>query len=455
VNPSDTIERAGEHGGQGDSRDRTYKRDAKGTSTGGQFTASSGQPTASPLANSGTYAPRPKKGGGAKEAPKAPSSSKFKTLGPNEDNDPQAIAEMQQLLTALGLGNLTSGQYDKDTENAVSEAQKRLGIKPTGKANKALVTKMLNAYDLSPCIKRSEDSDEDDIERFDISQLRDLRGRWARFRGRGDSKSVTPESTPLKRLPNGLPRPRGERRHAEVRSELSKAQSDAAIGKAASTEARRITGRDIPFDFTGSDAALAREHAEGVLRGLEAFPTARLDRVSMADGLLGGRPAFAWVETHATGGHHGEAYHEGYEIVFSRDWAAPGSADRYREALRAASRRTPRMGRGNVGGTAVDVGVHEFGHVVAHSGMADHRAGELAHDFAHAHIEHDEDPNVRRSRRRMFLGNEVSLYAVENDNELSAEAFADVMLHGDEASELSRHIYDLFEDRIAEVDAHD
>ncbi len=164
MNPSDEIERANEGGGSGSSRQ--YKRDAKGTSTGGQFTTGGATSSSSrnPLAGSGTYTPKAK-GGGSGAKPTAPSSSKFTTLAPGSDNDPQAVAEMQQLLTALGLGNLTSGTYDKDTENAVSEAQKRLGIKPNGKANKALVNKMLNAYDLSPCIKRSEDPDDDALTR--------------------------------------------------------------------------------------------------------------------------------------------------------------------------------------------------------------------------------------------------------------------------------------------------
>lgn len=158
------IERANEGGGSGSARQ--YKRDPKGSSTGGQFTTGGATTSArNPLGNGGVYAPRPKKGGGGSAQPTAPSSAKFKTLAPGADNNGQAVAEMQQLLTALGLGNLTSGTYDKDTENAVSEVQRRLGIKANGKANKALVDKMLAAYDLSPCIKRSEDSDDDTLTR--------------------------------------------------------------------------------------------------------------------------------------------------------------------------------------------------------------------------------------------------------------------------------------------------
>lgn len=151
----DEIERANEGGGSGSSR--KYNRDPKGTTTGGRFTAGSAQQSSSASSSRPVYAPTPKKGGGG-STPTAPAaSSKFTTLAPGADNSPEAVAQMQQLLTALGFGNLTSGTYDKQTEAAVSAVQQRLGIKPNGKANKSLITKMLNAFDLSPCIKRSGD----------------------------------------------------------------------------------------------------------------------------------------------------------------------------------------------------------------------------------------------------------------------------------------------------------
>jgi len=59
-----------------------------------------------------------------------------------------------------------------------------------------------------------------------------------------------------------------------VRSSLTEAKTISQINAAASTEARRITGRNIHFDMTGSDPQTAREHSEGVLRGLERFPGA-------------------------------------------------------------------------------------------------------------------------------------------------------------------------------------
>jgi hypothetical protein len=136
---------------------REYKRDPKGSDTGGQFTVSQKSPTAKP-------APRK----AAKAAPEPigkASSARFKTLAPGEDNDPATVKEMQQLLSSLGLGKLAvDGKYGPATTEAVKAAQRKLGLKATGKASKTLVGKLLAAYDLSPCIKRSRVPDAD-IER--------------------------------------------------------------------------------------------------------------------------------------------------------------------------------------------------------------------------------------------------------------------------------------------------
>lgn len=158
---------------------REYKRDPKGSTTGGQFTV---------VEKSATVAkPRPtRKAAAAPEQASTPSSSRFKTLAPGEHNDPATVREMQQLLSSLGLGKLAvDGKYGPATTAAVKAAQRKLGLRPTGKASKTLVNKLLAAYDLSPCIKRSKDGQPDDTERgwverkFDPSQPRDRRGRWA------------------------------------------------------------------------------------------------------------------------------------------------------------------------------------------------------------------------------------------------------------------------------------
>ena len=145
-------------------------RDPTGTTTGGQFTSNPGGAAASAypprtLSYQGTEgqlpSPRTAK---AKVSAKAglPASASFKTLSLQGGNDPQAVKELQQLLTALGFNPSAGGAFDTQTADAVKAAQARLGIKsPNGQADRGLVTKLLNAYDLSPCVKRSEDDCDD------------------------------------------------------------------------------------------------------------------------------------------------------------------------------------------------------------------------------------------------------------------------------------------------------
>jgi HK97 family phage prohead protease len=156
--PVDDLERArtAEESGGGK---RTYTRDPEGTSTGGQFTADPG---------GSKTTPKPP----TKTTPKAKSSQDYKPIVPVKaktgpmklggDNDPQQVKQLQALLGALGLGTPpTNGSFDGATEEAVKEAQRRLGLKPTGRASTALLNKLTSAYALSPCIKRSADEEHD------------------------------------------------------------------------------------------------------------------------------------------------------------------------------------------------------------------------------------------------------------------------------------------------------
>ncbi len=131
---------------------RQYNRDGKGTSTGGQFSANpkSGQQKAKPAKAAPAKVTTPVKP--IIPVP-APHRGPMKLGG---DNDPEQVRQLQALLGALGLGRPPmNGQFDKATEDAVKQAQLRLGLKPTGRATSALVKKMLTAHALSPCIKRS------------------------------------------------------------------------------------------------------------------------------------------------------------------------------------------------------------------------------------------------------------------------------------------------------------
>src|SRR5690606_9733636 len=76
-------------------------------------------------------------------------------LGPGDSGD--GVRELQRLMSALGIKTSTNGTFDASTENAVKEIQRKLGMKrPSGKASKALINKMLAAHDLSPCIDKGK-----------------------------------------------------------------------------------------------------------------------------------------------------------------------------------------------------------------------------------------------------------------------------------------------------------
>lgn len=246
------------------------------------------------------------------------------------------------------------------------------------------------------------------------------------------------------------PRARGPGRSSEVRSVLAGATSTREVSAAATAEAQRITGRAIPFEFGGSDPQVAREHAEGVLRGLERFPHARLHAVGVADlsAAVRGDEGFhtsAWARTR-------ELPDGSSRIDFDIAASSPLGAAEYRRDL-AASVQRRRMGRGHTTGDPVGNGLHEFGHVVAGNGpfginaKARHLADEFVDRSPNYTPSADEDRD--RALRRLTLGLEVSTYATQSPAELTAEALADVMAHGDDASVLSRLIADLIDDEVS------
>lgn len=112
------------------------------------------------------------KGGGSS---KSKSSLGKGPLGMGEDNDPAQVKELQSLLHDLGLfGGKPNGNYDRFTERAVMEAQRKLGVKkPNGKASSALIHKLMAAKALSPCIDRSRYADDEDIIRAEYPNLCD------------------------------------------------------------------------------------------------------------------------------------------------------------------------------------------------------------------------------------------------------------------------------------------
>lgn len=204
-----------------------------------------------------------------------------------------------------------------------------------------------------------------------------------------------------------------------VRDALADAKTTGAIGAAASAEAKRITGRDIEFDLAGSDPQIAREHAEGVLRGLEEFPGTPLQQVRTGaiEDIQGHEEA--WASTSSDGS------------VITLAPVSPSAVAAHRENLARLSNRQPRE---FTVATPMGLALHEAGHATA-NGLRLNNAGVSA---ARKHVEtvmQDDD-------YRAAVGYSISTRAMKNGYEMVAEAFADVVANGSGASDLSHVVVD-------------
>lgn len=219
-----------------------------------------------------------------------------------------------------------------------------------------------------------------------------------------------------------------------VRVALRDPNTTEGVALAYAAEYKRITGRTARVNFTGSDVQVAREHAEGLLRCSERFPEVRIDQVlHYGDGSA--RPelepelkgAYAWAGIAPT---EPNGVYYVYTIAFNGVFA--GDADRYRESLDYAE-----SVRWAVPGGPMSTAIHEFGHR-----LAEHTQGRTA-----AHAIATQHAKAAGKKPSVHIRDTISEYAKTTPHELAAEAFADVMLRGDAASETSRAIFQELEDR--------
>lgn len=246
----------------------------------------------------------------------------------------------------------------------------------------------------------------------------------------GLDKAVTDDL--IDRLGGELPRQAGgqaggkfvPRPTPTVRGALRTARSTDDIAAAFEDEARAITGRDIPADFTGAAPTTAREYAEGLLRGLERFPDATFERA-----LIGEASDFPDPADYA----HADI--EDNLIRFNP--ALSGAADRERviDALHMDEvDRWVVPGSGN----AVGIALHEYGHILDQVALGNRVAAKVKAILLDEVMSSGEPTEVLVSR--------VSRYALQDRRELVAEAFTDVMLNGDNAADLSKRIFGALED---------
>lgn len=251
------------------------------------------------------------------------------------------------------------------------------------------------------------------LNHFDPGQKRDQDGKWARTGAAGKAKAAV-----------SSPGETAAWRPLKVRPRLAKAKTLADIGAAADAEVARIRGprgRKIQFsfesentelgDYRAMDTKTAREHAEGILRVLEAFPHAGLTRVRAAhsvedEGLKG---AYAYA-------HRGE-------LVFNLGPGSPPGRRQYLSLLKAdvaAEWSVPNSA------SPIAVAIHEMGHILDLDTLGGNPGDTAQRLFSEAGT----------------TENVVSGYAMTNRHELTAEAFADVMVNGTAASAMSRKIFD-------------
>lgn len=233
----------------------------------------------------------------------------------------------------------------------------------------------------------------------------------------------------------------------EIRPVLVAARTNGAVARAFSDEYVRVTGRPSPYvDFQGS-AATAREHAEGLLRGVERFPDVEIRSIGALPGTAMSTPT-AYAQ--AGGGR----------VSFNYYWTKADARKRYLGALARDATPSTYGGVTRPGfhprgtNTPVAVALHEFGHLLDIDTLSQAIQQDLNKLLVRRAVVRDAQLNARRKAGEYIADDggakglveaEVSSYSLKNQKELVAEAFSDVMMNGRAASPLSREIFDLLE----------
>jgi len=219
-----------------------------------------------------------------------------------------------------------------------------------------------------------------------------------------------------------------------VRPALEAARTAPEVRRAFAQEATRITGRFIPFIASGSGAT-AREHAEGILRGLEMFPKANLRTVT--EGSLENAYAVASWDT----------------VIFNYHWTTGAGRKDYLASLAEGvvgyedSENWHPRGSDN----PIAIALHEFAHILD-IGSLSQRIHKQVNALVTKHLREARkrlralgapESRVKELTRADVIQHLVSEYATTNTIELIAEAFIDAMVNRDQASSLSREIFDL------------
>lgn len=210
-----------------------------------------------------------------------------------------------------------------------------------------------------------------------------------------------------------------------VRQSLQDAPTTEAVAGVLKSEVSAILGHDVRVGLAGLDVEVARAHAEGILRGAEAYPEARLRSVNTYGpdsplGHYGGLQTDAYAVTA-----------RGEDIWFNTDHGDMESTYGigFRESIGYSDAGHHLAG---APGDLTRIATHEFGHVVdaTTDGRMSQAAVRIAKSLAGRHVD-----------AKAFTRVSVSRYAGTNSHELAAEAFMDVVSRGRDASLLSQQIF--------------
>lgn len=208
-----------------------------------------------------------------------------------------------------------------------------------------------------------------------------------------------------------------------VRDSLEGARTTEQVGQVLAAELHATMGRPVDVNLQGLAPGIAREYAEGLLRGAEQFPDNTLTSVTT----FGGKGAKTTAEM-GPGAGHAFAITTGYnthEVAFNAGMSA--------QSVRAKLAKRNEEGY-LVADSPTGAALHEFGHVVTIQHPAVFRgANRLAHESAQA------------AGDTFFnhIGRHISGYGAASEDEMVAEAFTNVMVNGPTATVLSHDIYDV------------
>lgn len=252
-----------------------------------------------------------------------------------------------------------------------------------------------------------------------------------------------------------------------VREAIANAQSIDEVNAAVADEIRRVSGNETHVDFAGADLDVAKEYGEGVVRGLEHSPSTRVTDITTY-GPGGGRPArdhegeTEYANARSADDDGGGVTTEiGFNVRYAGDPARLRASLTEDAVVTEGLRGMRERGSASSDAGPMGVAIHEFGHVASsqvpwtHEKVTRDAHGEVMQrykvDIEFEAQHHVMDISERETGSRYgngintgpsaIIGREISMYAASERGETTAEAFADVVLHGDAASQLSHDIY--------------